>query len=251
MAGTPGDVILRHRGSQATGGWPVAADTFRPGCRRSPAHGEATARPAWRPGCQPCHGQAAEALRESFGQAEVQLADRLRIRSCDLRERAAARYELGRPPAPGPAGSRGGSVPLPAGQPGHQRPPVRRPAGDLPAGPPEADLLSAHGSRRQAGEPGTRRACPLSSALGVQPGAAGPVTAYGLLGHQSRVLEHRQVLAHSVVVQPDESGELGHDHRCRRVGELAEEAVARRVTQDHGLAPQVRGHGSPFRRENV
>lgn len=86
---------------------------------------------------------------------------------------------------------------------------------------------------------------------GCSRGAAGPVTAYGLLGHQSRVLEHRQVLAHSVVVQPDESGELGHDHRCRRVGELAEEAVARRVTPDHGFAPQVRGHGSPFRRENV
>jgi len=51
-----------------------------------------------------------------------------------------------------------------------------------------------------------------------------------------RVLEHGQVLAHGVVVEGDERGELGDTHLSSGVRDVTEDPMARRIAEGAGLA---------------
>jgi hypothetical protein len=78
--------------------------------------------------------------------------------------------------------------------------------------------------------------------------AARTVTVLDLLGHQSGVLQNRQMLADRVVVEPYVVGELAHAHRSRSVDDVAEQAMTCRVTESPGFALYVwPGHGSLLR----
>ena len=157
----------------------------------------------------------------------------------------------------GPAPARRGRKPrrasssstTPAGSPGPASSAARR-------RPSTASLARAQPAaqrrREYPGQPGIGAGrAPRPGRLGMhaiqQPGTAGPVPLLGFLSHQPGVPEHRQVLAHRIVVKPREGGELSHAHPRRRVSQVAEQAVARRVPQGPGLTLQVRTHDRPPR----
>ena len=69
-----------------------------------------------------------------------------------------------------------------------------------------------------------------------QAGAPGPVAPFHFVDDQARVLEHGQVLAHGVVVEGDERGELGDTHLSSGIRDVTEDPMARRIAEGAGLA---------------
>ncbi len=75
---------------------------------------------------------------------------------------------------------------------------------------------------------------------------AGTVTDLHLFDDQSRILEHGQVLANSVVIELHIRGQLGYSDGSLAVDDIAEQAVASRIAEGPGLALNVCCvHGSP------
>jgi hypothetical protein len=71
--------------------------------------------------------------------------------------------------------------------------------------------------------------------------APGPSALLDLFDDQLRVFEHGQVLAHRVVVEAKERGELGDIYRAPGLCDLTEDPMARWVTESPGLPLQPVG----------
>jgi uncharacterized protein (DUF2249 family)/iron-sulfur cluster repair protein YtfE (RIC family) len=182
-------------------------------------------------------------LDQAFDHPQVELADGVRVACGHIGERAAAQDEaaaVGRGGSPGlePGGSKVLFEPGHGASSGSERPGSPAP-GALPyrsrVVPSSKDL----GKKRRQQLVGGLGA-PRTGHVGVEPveqaRPSGASTHLGLLHDEFGALEHRQVLADGVVVEPQQRRQLSHPNGPPGSGDVAKDPVPGRVAEGSSSA---------------
>jgi len=187
---------------------------------------------------EPLNREITQSLRQSFGQSEVELADRLRIIAGDFGEWAAMEHEVEPKSSLCPGWTKASSNQIcfdhSAGV---------TAACEVGSGAVSLDAASLAGAQpsteRRAELPGEprigSRALPPPGHFRMQtikePGSARSIAELHFLRNEIGPLEDGQMLADSVVIQLHQVGELGDAYRPIGIGNVAKEAMACRIAK--------------------
>jgi hypothetical protein len=189
---------------------------------------------------------------DSLGQAEVDLADRCWVLSGDFDERAAGEHEFGSGRIRDSNRAKATRHQVVFEKP-HSAAPLRHPLGTALPGTAShlsrtfvcADAFAQECCQHLVGTLGSPRPTNLWFELVEQAGTARAVTHLGLFENQARRLQNGEVLAHGVVIETYEVGELRHSDEALGACDVKKESVTGGISESPGLSLEVAPPGLP------